>query len=102
MISTTSAAVCSQMLGQSCVLVVRRRNHVQNPLPYLVKTIQARNPPTLLERVQLIGVRVQHQRGHRHTRIAARRQLRANTDYVTWYGVFATDGALRVSGRGSA
>jgi hypothetical protein len=57
-----------QLLAQARVPIARSGDHVQNALPYLVETVQAGDPPTLLERVQLIGVRIQHHRGHREAR----------------------------------
>ncbi|HXA55314.1 MAG TPA: hypothetical protein VNV37_10635 [Solirubrobacteraceae bacterium] len=41
---------------------------MQDTIPYLVETIKTGNPPTLLERIDL--VRVEHHRGH-DARIAA-------------------------------
>jgi hypothetical protein len=57
---------------------------VQDTLPHLIETIKAGDPPTLLKRVQLVGVRVEHHRGH-GPRIAALRatELRAATDQTT-------------------
>ncbi len=76
-----SAKDLRELLGQSRMPVAWRRDHVQDTLPYLVEAIKTRDPPTLLERVQLEGVWVEYHRGH-SARIATvhRAMLSVQTD----------------------